>query len=426
MMLQKGMIFLWVLLVVVQGISAEQEIADIQLMKEQYGAGETVQLKIITQALERPLKADQLALYIGGVKKPIAPFFTRYTENTYLLYFDLPVESDGPAYFKVERILYRGSEGLKEYMVEKEIPIVKEPASVLSIIPAFIVLDKNQEEIQVQIENRKGDALFNISASPSITHAYNILQTITVGSKRIFKLRVDQNILEPDAAITIEHAGQQYTIAVLKRQEMQGQPPSNQTQTQQEKRLAFMAAKPEVRKTITKDTSLFGTLSLKNEGNATIEGIVLELTGNVKSITAIDTTLIPALQPGEALDITLTINKDQEGAPGVYEGNLVARADTVQAAFPIAITIEAKQPSQPINRTNIDLDLKTTEQVSRDQEFDINFSQRQQPEREIAYPLGLIIVTLFLIIIAVGFYVLKKKKVVKEETFDEYLKKIRK
>ena len=384
-----------------------------------------MQIRLVTEPLERPLRAEQLVLYVDGAKKPIAPFFTRYNENTYLLYFDLPIVINGTAYFKVERILYRGSAGLQEYTVGEEIHIIREPTSVLSIIPGFIVLGKNQDEMQVQIENRKGDALFNISASPSITHVYSTLQTINFGNKRIFRFRVDQSKLEPDATISIEHTGQKYKVDVMKHQESQISA-QNKTPLQEDSKMVFIAAQPEVRKTITKDTSLFGILSLKNEGNVTIEGIVLELTGNLEPITALDTTLIPSLQPGESLDITLSINKDQEGALGIYGGNLVAKAGALQATFPIAITIETKQPGQPINRTSVDLDLKKTEPIDRGQEFDVNLSQAPQPQKETEYPIGLILITLFLVLIAIGVYFLKRRRIVREETFDDYIKKIRK
>ena len=423
-MVKKGILVFFAVLLVAQLAVAEQEIVSLELIKEKYSAGETVQVRLVTEHLERPLKAEQLALYIDDVKDPIAPFFTRYSENTYLLYFDLPIVIDGRAIFKVEKILYRGSAGLQEYTVEKEIPIAIEPTSILSIIPGFVVLDKNQQEIQVQIENKKGDSTFNISASPSIAHVYSALQTINLGGRRTFKFTADQTKLEEDTAIFIEHTGNTYKIAVMKRQEIkEPQPGKNITDAQEENKLVFITTKPEVRKTITKDTSLIGIVSLKNEGNETIEGILLGLTGNLEPITSIDTTMIPSLQPGEMKDITVSINKEQEGALGTYEGVLLAKAGIQQATFPIAVTIEAKQPQQEINRTTVDLDLKRAEPPDG---LDINLPKPKPLESEKEYPLGLILVTFFLVLIAVGFYFLKKKQVAKEETFDDYIKKIRK
>ncbi len=418
------------LLVWMQTVVAGQEIVSIELLKEKYGAGETVQAEITTELLEKPLKPEQLSLYVNGVKKSIAPFFTRYDERTYLLYFDLPIVLEQPTYLKVEKALYRGSAGLQEYTGEKEIPIINEPTSILSIIPGFIILEKNQKDVQIQVENKKGDSVLNISSSPSITHLYTTPQPINFNGKRVFKFSVDQEKLEPDAAILIEHSGEQYKVKVKKRQEIiTQQPPQNQSPQIEGKGLVFVASKPEVEKTINADVVLSGILSVKNEGNITLENITLQLTGNLPEIASVDTTFISLLQPGQTLDILLMVNEDQNARPGTFTGVLRAVTDTSQATFPISVTIEKKRENQQVNRTKIDLELNTENRenpVEENNEMELNFSKQVPPTTEREYPVGLIIVTIFLVLIGVGFYILKKKKPAQEETFDDYIKKIRK
>ena len=125
----KQILYVLLGIVLINAVWAEQEVVDIDFLKEGYGAGETVQAIISTEPLERALKAEQFELYVNDIKKPIAPFFTHYSVNSYLLYFDLPMVVNGPVYLKVEKILYKGSEVLKEIRVEKEITIVNDPLS---------------------------------------------------------------------------------------------------------------------------------------------------------------------------------------------------------------------------------------------------------------------------------------------------------
>ena len=73
--------------------SAEQQPVSIELLKEAYSAGETVQAKITMIASEKQLKPEQLALYLDGIKTPLAPFLTKYDANVYFLYFDLPLDA---------------------------------------------------------------------------------------------------------------------------------------------------------------------------------------------------------------------------------------------------------------------------------------------------------------------------------------------
>lgn len=422
-MLKKGIVFLWVFMLVPL-VYAEQEIVDIEFIKEQYSPGETVQMRLITEPLEKPLKPEQLALYVNGIKKPIAPFFTRYTENTYLLYFDLPLLIDGPTYFKVEKILYRGSAGLQEYIVEKEISINNESNLILSVIPAFVVLEKNQEEFQIQVENKQASIMVNISATQGIDHVYNTPQTLNQNGRRIFKFSVDRSIIQSNAVVTLEYDTTMYTVPIMQRQAIIEQP---SPQTTEQPKLLFLAAKPEVRQTIKPTVILAGTLSLMNQGNSTLENISLAFIGNIKAIASIDTTTIPSLQPQQSLDITLTINQNRDAVPSLYEGILQATTATTTASFPITVKVEEETALEPSNQT-INLELEKEQQQSLDENpLKINLTKKgvsQQTTKE--YPIGLIIVTFFILGVAITLYVLKRKKPVKEETFDEYIKKIRK
>ncbi|GEM_PF-4111185 len=424
-MLKKGIIFLLVF-VLAQLVYAEQEIVGIALVKEQYSAGETVQMRLTTEPLEKPLKPEQLAVYVNGIKKSIAPFFIRYNENMYLLYFDLPAVIDGPVYFKVDRILYKGSAGLQEYTVEKEIPINSEPDSILSIVPAFVVLEKNQREFQIQVENKLGGTTFNVTASSSIAHPYTVLQTISPDTKRIFRFTVDLNKLEGDAAVQIDHEGTFYNISVLKKQQVIE---VRQNETRQViNKLIFIATNPEVRKSITPDIILSGVLSLKNEGNLTLENIQIGFIGTIGKIASTDTTLIPSLNDGQSVDMVIKINEQQIAQPGVYEGVLQAESGAMKAVFPLFVEIKATENEQLGNKTEIDLGLKGSGRELPDDKgnLNINLSKQEQQQTPKEYPLGLILITLVILLSVIGLYFLKKKKNVEEETFDDYIKKIRK
>ena len=422
----KQILYVLLGIVLINAVWAEQEVVDIDFLKEGYGAGETVQAIISTEPLERALKAEQFELYVNDIKKPIAPFFTHYSVNSYLLYFDLPMVVNGPVYLKVEKILYKGSEVLKEIRVEKEITIVNDPLSVLSIIPAFVVLGTNQKEFQIQIENKKGSTGLNITASSSIAHPYSEqLQTVNLNGKRIFKFKVDQTKLGSDAHITLNHNDILYTIPVMQRQEIaQQQPQPSQTPAA----LTFIATKSEVKQIIQPGIVLAGTLSLKNQGNTSLDNISLALVGNIRAITTIDTTFIPSLEPQQSVDITLTINQNRDSVPFLYEGVLQAATGTETASFPLSIEVQEETSGGEINATEVNLDLKQNELPDDGEQnpLNINLSKPTPQQAQKEYPLGLIIVTLFILGILIAFYVLKKKKPIKEETFDEYIKKIRK
>lgn len=422
----KRLIYVFIGLLLIQsGVAEEQEIVNIDFLKERYSAGETVQAVITTEPLERPLKAEQFSLYVNGVKKPIAPFFSRYSANSYLLYFDLPIVVNEPVYFRIEKILYSGSGVLEEVTVEKQIAIINEPLSILSIVPAFIVLDADQNEFQIQIENKKGGTALNITSSESVTHPYSDqLQIVNFNGKRLFRFAVDQKKLGPEDAIFINHEGVDYKINILKRQQIVDV--ENQTTRAQQGVLVFIAAKPEVRKTITSDMALTGVLSIKNEGNLSLENIVLQFIGDIRKIATMDTTTIPQLLAGQSLDITLSINEALDASAGVYPGILKAEAMGTEAIFPIYIEVRQKESGESINKTTVDLDLKENVPITRDPDIRANLSKQRQETSERSYPLGLMVMTLAIIVLGIVFSMMRKKKVVKDEAFDDYIKKIRK
>lgn len=402
------------------------EIIILEPLKEVYSAGETVQVKITTVPLEKPLKADQVSLYEGITKIPIAPFFMRYSDSVYFLYFDLPSTITQSAVLKVERALYKNNNSiLEETTAQKIITIDNEKASILAFIPGFVVLEKNQEGIQLQVENKKGSSFLNITSSPSITHVYTGVQTIALDTKRIFRFAVDQTSLEADAYIILEHDDGIYSIPVMKRQEItQQQPQPSQTLAT----LVFIATKAEVRQTISPDIVLAGTLSLKNQGNESLNNISVALIGNIKAITSVDTTFIPSLEPQQSVDITLTINQNRDAIPSVYEGVLQASTGSESASFPISIVVQEEPSGEENNETAVNLDLKQNVMPSTEEEnpLNINLSKPVPQQAKKEYPVGLMIITLFILGVVITLYMLKKKKPVKEETFDEYIKKIRK
>ncbi len=423
----KSILTLLVGLLCLAQIVYADEIITLEPLKEVYSAGETVQVKITTAPLEKPLKADQISLYDGVTKIPIAPFFMRHSDSVYFLYFDLPSTINQSAVLKVERALYKNSNNiLEETTAQKIIPIDNEKSSVLAFIPGFVVLEKNQEGIQLQVENKKGSSFLNITSSPSITHVYAGVQTIVLETKRIFRFAVDQTNLEADAHIILEHDDGIYAIPVMQRQEItQQQPQPSQTLAT----LVFIATKAEVRQTISPDIVLAGALSLKNQGNESLNNISVALVGNIKAITSVDTTFIPSLEPQQSLDIALTINQNRDAVPSLYEGVLQASAGSESASFPISIVVQEETSGQESNETAVNLDLKQNGMPSTEEEnlLNINLTKKevsQQAKKE--YPVGLIIITLFILGVAITLYMLKKKKPVKEETFDEYIKKIRK
>ena len=351
----------------------------------------------------------------------------RHSDSVYFLYFDLPSTINQSAVLKVERALYKNSNNiLEETTAQKIIPIDNEKSSVLAFIPGFVVLEKNQEGIQLQVENKKGSSFLNITSSPSITHVYAGVQTIVLETKRIFRFAVDQTNLEADAHIILEHDDGIYAIPVMQRQEItQQQPQPSQTLAT----LVFIATKAEVRQTISPDIVLAGALSLKNQGNESLNNISVALVGNIKAITSVDTTFIPSLEPQQSLDIALTINQNRDAVPSLYEGVLQASAGSESASFPISIVVQEETSGQESNETAVNLDLKQNGMPSTEEEnlLNINLTKKevsQQAKKE--YPVGLIIITLFILGVAITLYMLKKKKPVKEETFDEYIKKIRK
>ncbi|MDP1694360.1 MAG: hypothetical protein Q8L34_02355 [Candidatus Woesearchaeota archaeon] len=421
----KVILILLVSLLAVMQIAHAEEVITLEPLNQVYSAGETVQVKITTLPLEKPLKAEQISLYEGATKIPIAPFFIRYSSTVYVLYFDMPSASTQDLILKVERALYKKNGILEETTAQRIITLDNEKASILAFIPGFVVLEKNQEGIQLQVENKKGSTFLNITTSPSITHVYNGLQTVNTGTKRIFRFTVDQTKLESDAHITLNHNDFSYTIPVMQRQEIvQQQPQPSQTPAA----LTFIATKSEVKQIIQPGIVLAGTLSLKNQGNTSLDNISLALVGNIRAITTIDTTFIPSLQPQQSVDITLTINKNRDAVPSLYEGVLQAATGTETASFPLSIEVQEETSGGEINATEVNLDLKQNE-LPDDLEqnpLNINLSKPTPQQAQKEYPIGLIIVTLFILGILIAFYVLKKKKPIKEETFDEYIKKIRK
>ena len=139
-------------------------------------------------------------------------------------------------------------------------------------------------------------------------------------------------------------------------------------------------------------------------------------------------TFIPSLEPQQSVDITLTINQNRDAVPFLYEGVLQAATGTETASFPLSIEVQEETSGGEINATEVNLDLKQNELPDDGEQnpLNINLSKPTPQQAQKEYPLGLIIVTLFILGILIAFYVLKKKKPIKEETFDEYIKKIRK
>lgn len=383
--------------------------ADFKLYRETLAHGETVQLEFSLNNTARDITPLNINLYDpNNVRKSVSPFLKKVNDK-YYLYFDLLSNLEDGLYDIVLKNISVYENGIlkdKSYKINMS---VKESQSKISINPAFIFLDKETTNFNLRVKSIGAINQIKIETSQLIDHTYSDPQTIQQSRERLFKFKVKPNFNIPEVnEIKITYGDRYYVIPLIFTSEISSE------EILQIKPFEIISDTRSINKTIKRDQTISGLISIKNNLNTTLS-LIYRFTGNIKDISAVEISnnLIP---PNSTADLNLIINGNKSSSLNEYSGNLELEALQNKEIIPIFVRF-IEEPS--IEEDEIVIPKEEKPKEEEEEVFDLNYTApQQQPKR--SKQTWFIVLAIILIIAAVIYY-LSKKKSVQQKEFSEYV-----
>jgi hypothetical protein len=364
----------------------------------------------------------------------ISPLVTKYRDNNYFVYFNLPSELEDGKYD-----FYAGSDS-------KNFSIVSS-SKVIQIKPGIIELDSASSSFSIEIKNI-GESLTTL-----ITSSYSEItprkSTLDISSGSTKKLFADYSYekINQDSILTITYGSKYYSIPIIypdlfKNDDEEVTPESNDTvilDTQNntiqiedsnltiedtiDEALTFLVNSTEAKIETTSNKTKEAFLMVQNNLDINLELLTWELTGNLEDVTTLNETTVNVLGPGEIYTQYLWFNLEQNARLGTYFGELIATSANYSTSIPITITISESKIEEAINETVEEPIIESTEPAIQPT---VNFNEKKKEDSSSSN--GPMIVGIALIFMLLGVFIvialkLRQKNVKQFEKYIEETKK---
>ncbi len=315
-------------------------------LKASYSPGETFQSELSIQVKPEflPQSKDITLEASDGSSIRIAPFMSKLKDNLYFISFDLPLDiADGTYSVVVENMVFMQDGKLKQIDQQASFDVASS-SPILSISPSFFT---SGQQLNLEVISKAGDAEITIEVVDHVTHIYSSPQKIFDGKARLFKFTLsDKNFERAD--IKFSYGGNSYLVPVYNFEKSQTQITQQPAaSTASSGNLEFIAPKESLVREIAPDIILEGPIKLRNSGSSVIDDVKLSFTGDISGIASISMQEIASLAPQEEKEIILTINSDQNPQKKSYSGSLLASSGNAASSYPITITFNPWEESQP-------------------------------------------------------------------------------
>jgi hypothetical protein len=164
----KILVFVLVLSLFFLGIGYAEPL-EIQIFKDSYAAGETLQARIIVNDIENEIKISDIKLMRGNSYVSITPFLLRLGKD-YFVYFHLPVNLEGGNYsLVVEDVVYYRNDLLVQGDFSKGFSVVDKDF-VIRVDPGILIANnlENINNFDVRLVNFGDSVLVNFSVSDNL------------------------------------------------------------------------------------------------------------------------------------------------------------------------------------------------------------------------------------------------------------------
>ncbi len=414
-----------IILIFLINISVALAQIDINILRENYSALETLQAEI---TLDNPIKElSSNDITIDNTK--IAPFIFSLDKNKYFVYLDIP-KLEPKSYNLNVQSRFVINNILTDITQQKEFNLVDSDVS-LAIKPAILILNKNDIKTFYKITlKNNADKLGELNVNVNITSdflypARNIISLEKGEERNLFIFSKQGNIKDTKIILSYDRV---YEIPIIVKSEVIiGEEPPIKTEEVQ-KKASFITEQPFLIRTLNRDEAVSGPLEFRNNLNRSLK-VEFYLTDNLNEVIRINLTSI-TLKPNEINYQYIWIN-EKKNAKGPYSGSLVLEAEDYKEEFPIELSFIEKEviPEEFEEETEEDETQEDLGPIKEDftPEVDIgliNLSEEQIPqpvkERYILFPIMLIVIITFLLLVI--FYLLRIRKPPK--TFKEYVSKV--
>ena len=390
--------------------------ATLNVFRETYTSKETLQaeLNINVDPVNQITASNFILSNEDNEVIPISLFLEKLSQNKYFAYFNLPELLPGVYTFEVRDIRYVEDAVLKQASVKRTFNILNETLNNTSISINPGVILRNQK---LEIINNLHPVNITIEA-PSYT---NLSKTILLSDKLSLNILLN----EEDYDIKIIYNNKQYKIPVINlNKEIVNQtviPFENETNLgliPPEDSIVFLNSTfgkifpQEIN--IDRTTTIYNPIYIKNNWNFSLSNITFTINGNLKEILILDKYQIFLIQGGETRKQIIIINPYKNPDKNDYFGSITVTSSkgTVKT---LNLNINFLEEQNNITK-NITIEDKVNKTENKTQPVIM-------PKQKKANTFVIVFIILFLL--AVFIYWLFKRKIKKQESFEEHFYKSR-
>jgi hypothetical protein len=309
-MKKRGLLVLFLAIILISTASA----VEIQLSKENYYPGETLQAEIYGNFLQ-PLKLENIHFYRDR-NIPVVYDILKLSDK-YLFYALLPYQT-GNYSLKLRDIRYTTATGSSTDDVIKNFQIQQQPSNktILTIEPGFIVAKK---DFSFKVKTNK---FTEIKPEFKATGQTKTL-SLTQGEKKQISFSIQNIENYTESTITI----QDYEIPVIV-------VPKKSDQEIIEQTGSFRFNPLEIKATILKNQNFSSKVKLMNLGDIDISNISIQK--NINLDISISPNNIDLLEQGEQKFINITLSPNEKGN---YTGNISAFSENISTILNINVKV---------------------------------------------------------------------------------------
>jgi len=379
---------------------------DVNFERESYSAGETVQARIVSNvSFVDGISLSKINLTNNNVKVPVAFNLYDLGDNSYYLFFNLPLNLENGNYsLNFGNFIYYDEGLLKSKQLNKNLSVINNKDSILSVYPAFVKLDLEYWErpnIGIKLDNKLNKINLEI---PNTTYLISSKNSLALGNSSSFDLSVylsqdayKINVISDNLAI--KYGNFSYSIPVLVNRKskpllVEKLKEEGLNATTVGNGLKFIESADSVNKTLNETTIIRGALRFKNFGANVLHGVNFTLTNKLDDIVRVDYSELDFLNPGDERSVFLHINEKGDINKS-YSGDLIVNTkEGPKASFGLNLNLEKKQ------------EIKAAEP-----EINISNLTKQPATAKKSNMLRNMLITLIIIVfIGIGYFIYRKAK----------------
>ncbi len=413
-MIKKFLILLLFLITLINLANAE---SNFNILKASYNSGETLQaeLNLSVNPVNEITQSNFVLTNQNNETIPIPLFLEKTSNKYYFTYFNLPNLEPGIYNFEARDVRYIDEEDslLKQLYFKKQFNLLNNTldSTSVSIYPGIILFNQ-----KLTITNNLNPLNITIEA-PDYTNLSNTYLLIN-------KIILDIKLYDQAYNIKVDYKDKEYNIPVVSHNEEVISNTTNFTNILEvpsvdsivflNSTLGYTFPKEIF---IKKDISIYNPFYIKNVWNYSIYNLTFTITGSLAEIVGLDKYTLEELKSNEARKQILIINENKNPSKDYYFGSILVTSPQKTASYlNLNINFIEEQNNLTLNNNITNIGFKPNQTI--------NQTQTNYPEKNNS-PIIFIVIFIIIIIALFLIYILFKKKINKEESFEEHFYKFK-